>query len=327
MAPPLKWPLCVNLAALFASLPRSHDYVSGVGALLTLDSDMSSCRSSCRRSTLASSILLCLAGLSPAWAQDASAWQSEAHAAARLIGGGAVKKPGTSFIRAGIEIRLDPGWKTYWRYPGDTGVPPTFDFSGSQNVKSTTVQWPAPERFADGAGGSSIGYAGDVILPLEVSPVNDALTSTLRAKLNYAICGTLCVPAKATLELPLTGNSADKAILDKAETAVPKRVPLGPGSGNALAILSVHREAGGAHDKVVVDVAAPAGIPVELFAEGPAPDWALPLPEPAGPATGPTRRFTFDVDGLPPGATAKGAMLTLTAVSDGDAIEVPAPLD
>jgi DsbC/DsbD-like thiol-disulfide interchange protein len=291
---------------------------------LTLDSNMSSSR---RRLILVSSALLCVAGLSPAWAQDTSAWQSEAHAAARLIAGAVVKKPGTAFIRAGIEIRLDPGWKTYWRYPGDTGVPPTFDFAGSQNVKSTMVQWPAPERFSDGAGGYSIGYAGDVILPLQVSPVNGALTSTLRAKLSYAICGTLCVPAKATLELPLTGNSADEGLLDKAEHTVPKRVPLGPSNSNALAILAVHREAGGAHDKVVIDVAAPVGMPVVLFAEGPAPDWALPLPEPVGPVTGPTRRFAFDVDGLPPGAAAKGAMLTLTAIAGDDAIEVPAPLD
>ena len=89
----------------------------------------------------------------------------------------------------------------------------------------------------------------------------------------------------------------------------------------------MHREPGGAHDRVVVEVAAPAGAPVDLFVEGPTPDWALPLPEPAGPATAATRRFTFDLDGLPPGAEAKGATLTLTAVSGDDAIEVPAHLD
>jgi DsbC/DsbD-like thiol-disulfide interchange protein len=320
----LKWLLCVNLGALFAMFTtHGHDYVSSAWAARTLESYMSSSN----RLTLGTSVLLCLAGLSPAWAQDTSAWQSEAHAATRLIAGALVKTSGASVIHAGIEIRLDPGWKTYWRYPGDTGVPPTFDFSGSQNVESTTVQWPAPERFSDGAGGYSIGYMGDVILPLKVTPANGAQTSILHAKLNYAICGTLCVPANATLELPLSGNSAEEGLLDKAENEVPKRVPLGPNSGNTLAILSVHREAGGAHDKVVVDVAAPAGTPVELFAEGPTPEWALPLPETAGPATGPTRRFTFDVDGLPPGAKAKGAMLTLTAVSDDEAIEVPARLD
>jgi DsbC/DsbD-like thiol-disulfide interchange protein len=281
--------------------------------------------SSCHRLTLSTAVLSCLAGLTPAWAQDASAWQSEGHAAARLIAGALVKTPETSFVRAGIEIRLDPDWKTYWRYPGDTGVPPTFDFAGSQNVQSTTVQWPTPERFSDGAGGYSIGYAGDVIMPLKVTPANSAQPSTLHVKLSYAVCGTLCVPAKATLELPLTGSSADEGILEKAEGEVPKRVPLGP--GNPLAILSVHRETGGAHDQVLVDVAAPSGAPVDLYAEGPTPEWALPLPEPTGPTTGPTRHFSFNLDGLPPGAKAKGAMLTLTAVSGDEAIEVPARLD
>lgn len=230
-------------------------------------------------------------------------------------------------MRAGIEIRLDPGWKTYWRYPGDSGVPPTFDFAGSQNVKSAAVQWPAPERFPDGAGGYSIGYVGDVVLPLKVTPADVSQPLLLHMTLKYAVCGTLCVPAEASLQLPLTGKSADEAILDSAERQVPKHVALGPNSGGALAILSAHREPGGAHDKVVVDVAAPSGSPVELFAEGPTPDWALPLPAPSGPPTGPTRRFTFDLDGLPLGATAKGATLTLTAVTGENAIEVPVHLD
>jgi DsbC/DsbD-like thiol-disulfide interchange protein len=271
--------------------------------------------------------LFCLYSPSPAAAQDATAWQKEAHAATRLIAGSPQKTPDGSVLHAGIEIRLDPGWKTYWRYPGDTGVPPTFDFAKSQNVKSTTVQWPAPESFSDGAGGHSIGYVGDVILPLTVTPADAAQPSTLRVKLNYAICGTLCVPAEATLAIALTSKGPGDAALETAEQRIPKRVALGRKSGNALAILSVYREAGGAHDKVVVDVAAPPGATVELYAEGPTPDWALPLPEPAGPATGPTRRFTFDLDGLPPGAQGKGAAITLTAVSGDNAIEVPTHLD
>ena len=101
-------------------------------------------------------------------AQDASAWDAEPHAAARLIAGAAPRSADAPWLRAGIEIRLDPGWKTYWRYPGDSGVPPTLDFAGSENVKSVTVLWPAPTRFADGAGGHSIGYHGDVVLPLHV---------------------------------------------------------------------------------------------------------------------------------------------------------------
>jgi len=259
-------------------------------------------------------------------AEDATTWQKDAHAEARLIAGVTVKTHNSSFVRAGIEIRLDPGWKTYWRYPGDTGVPPTFDFAGSDNVRSAMVLWPAPERFSDGAGGHSIGYLGDLVLPLRVIPVNVAQASALNVKLNYAICGTLCVPAAAKLNLSLSGNGSDEGILEKAEQRVPRRVALGP-NGTALAVLSAHREPGGAHDCVVVEVSAPAGAPVDLFAEGPSPDWMLPLPEPAGAGTGATRRFTFDLDGVPAGEGTKGVTLMLTAVSGDNAIEVPVHLD
>jgi DsbC/DsbD-like thiol-disulfide interchange protein len=277
------------------------------------------------RFTIVAFLLLRLAGI--AQAQDASAWQRDGHAAARLIAGATVKTPRDSFVRAGVEIQLEPGWKTYWRYPGDSGVPPTFSFDGSENVKSVTVQWPAPERLADGAGGYSIGYAGDVIWPLEVTPADAGQPLRLHLAVNYAVCGTLCVPAKAAFVLALTGAGADAAILEKAAQRVPKRVALGPLGGHALAVLSVRRVAGGNSKKVSVEIAAPAGAPVQLFAEGPSPEWALPLPEPAGPDTGARRRFTFNLDGLPPGARAKGATLTLTAVSGDDAIEVPAHLD
>lgn len=263
----------------------------------------------------------------PAWAQDASPWQVEKHAAARLLAGAALKTAGPTALRAGIEIRLDSGWRTYWRYPGDTGAPPNFDFTGSENVKSAQVEFPAPERFPDGAGGHSIGYAGDVILPVRVIPADATRPVTLHAKISYEACGTLCVPANAALDLILTGQGANEATLAKAEQRVPKRAALGAKAGGTLAILSVHREPGATHERVSVEVAAQPGAPVELFAEGPTSEWALPLPEPDGPAQGPTRRFTFDLDGLPPGAQAKGSTLTFTAISVDDAIEVPQHLD
>jgi DsbC/DsbD-like thiol-disulfide interchange protein len=275
------------------------------------------------RVTIATIALICIPGM--ALAQDASAWEAETHAATRLIAGASLKSGGGAWLRAGVEIRLEPGWKTYWRYPGDSGVPPTLDFSGSENIKSVTVLWPAPERFADGAGGDSIGYTGDIVFPLRIVAQDAAKPSSLHVKLGYAICANLCVPAEADLDLMLSGASgSEESALVAAEARVPRHVPLGAGTG--LAIRSVHRESGGAHEHVVVEVAAPEGAPVQLFAEGPTPNWALPLPEPSGGASG-TRRFTFDLDGLPPGAHAEGAALTLTAVSPKDAIEVGAHLD
>src|SRR5712671_6655034 len=122
-----------------------------------------------------------------ALAADASPWDADVQAGMRLIAG-------TSML-AGVEIRLNPGWKTYWRYPGDSGVPPRFDFAGSQNVKAVEVLWPAPRRLPE-AGLDTIGYDRDVILPLRVTPQDPAKPVTLQVKLDYAICEKLCVPAQ-----------------------------------------------------------------------------------------------------------------------------------
>jgi DsbC/DsbD-like thiol-disulfide interchange protein len=270
---------------------------------------------------------LCLTA--PALAQDASDWDTQPHTAVRLIAGSTVKTAGSALLRAGVEIRLDPGWKTYWRDPGDSGVPPSLDFSGSENVKSVSVEWPAPERFGDGAGGNSIGYLDHVILPLRIAAADAGKPSSLHLKLGYAVCRNLCVPVDASLKLALTGDGAEETAIEKAEIRVPRRVALGQGrsdNGKGLAILALRREPGDGHDHVIVDVAAPAGEPVDLFVEGPTPDWSLPLPQP-GTANGTTRQFTFELDGLPPDTQAKGATLTFTAVSPDDAIEVLAPLD
>src|ERR1700755_2648418 len=138
---------------------------------------------------------------STAIAADVSPWDDDLQSAARLIAASAHNEAKGLVFRAGLEIRLKDGWKTYWRYPGDSGVPPVLDFSGSQNVKTVTVLYPAPARFPDGAGGQSIGYLGDVLLPLHVVAVNPAKPVMLNLKFDYAVCEKLCVPAKAQLEL------------------------------------------------------------------------------------------------------------------------------
>jgi DsbC/DsbD-like thiol-disulfide interchange protein len=305
--------------------------------------------------------LLCLAAVPSASAQDASNWDGQTHSAARLIAGAMSKNRDAAFLRAGIEIKLDPGWQTYWRDPGDSGAPPMFDFAGSENVKAVNVLWPAPERFPDGAGGSSIGYRNHVVLPLHVVPAETAKPTALRLKLEYDVCSNICIPVESNLVLNLSGDGAEDAAIERAEIRVPRPVALGQRShadaageraqtardktaqdqaaagqgltvenadrhSESLAVLGVHRQPGDAHDRVVVDVAAPAGAAVDLFVEGPTPDWALPLPQQSA-ADGALRHFEFELEGLPPDAKAEGATLTLTAVSGDDAIEVTAHLD
>src|SRR5262249_1135635 len=195
----------------------------------------------------------------------------------------------------------------------------------SQNVKQVVVLWPAPQRLSED-GGTSIGYINNLILPLRIAPLDRGKPVALRLKLNYAICEKLCVPAEATSELIRRGRPPSQhSALVASELRVPKKAALG--EGHALSVRAVRRESGSAQPHVVVDLVAPVGVPVDLFAEGPTPQWALPVPTEIGGAPAGMRRFTFDLDGAPPGASYQGANLRLTWVAGADAIEVSIRLD
>src|SRR5436305_13419035 len=162
-------------------------------------------------------------------ADDVSRWEGDARSSARLIAG-SQPVAGTPPLRAGIEIRLKPGWHTYWRYPGDAGVPPRFDFTASQNVDTVRVLWPAPRRLSE-EGVSVIGYTEDVILPLVVVPRDRTKPAMLRLKIDYAVCERLCVPMQATAELALAGApSSHHDVLVQALARVPKKRALGESS-------------------------------------------------------------------------------------------------
>ena len=266
-----------------------------------------------RVAMFAANLVFLLAIVRPALAADASPWDGGKHTAARLIAG-------ATSDRAGIEIRLMPGWKTYWRYPGDSGIPPRFDFSGSQNVKSVTVRYPAPQRLTDESG-TTIGYKHDVVFPLDIVKEDAGKPVTLRMKVDYGVCSKICEPADSAGELALGGPGAFADRVAANDETVPKPAKVG-GKGD-LSVTAARRDG----NRIVVDVAAPAGADADLFAEGPTPEWALPVPTRLAGAAPGVQRFSFDLDGLPPGAKPDGATLLLTAVSGDQAIEVPFRLD
>ncbi|NVO17872.1 MAG: cytochrome C biogenesis protein [Rhodoplanes sp.] len=258
--------------------------------------------------------------------EAASAWTGDRRAMVRLVGGTPVG--GAPLLAAGVEIRLADGWKTYWRYPGDSGVPPRFDFTGSVNVRAATVGWPAPMRFEDG-GGTAIGYSGRVMFPVRVERDDPSRPATLALSLDYAICERLCVPATASTSLTLPAGSGGEAAAGNDVAAALARVPRRAALGEAgpLAIRAVRVEGAWPKPRIVVTVAAPPGTVPDLFAEGPTEAWALPVPEPAGAGPDGTRLFAFVVDGAPPDVDPRGATVTLTAVAGDAAIEVQITLD
>ena len=259
------------------------------------------------------------AWLTPAHALE-SPWVMGAEANARLLADHGANAP----IRAGVEIKLKTGWKTYWRYPGDAGVPPRFDWSGSENLAAVDVKWPAPARFIDESGAKSIGYNGHIVFPLMVRPLDPARPVRLKLKLDFAVCEKLCVPADAELMLEIpAGESAPLGLLDQAERRVPRRVSLGETSGS-LAITRVSLERGNA-PHVLIEGSVPEAS-FDLFAEGPDDRWALPLPEKIESKDG-KLRFQLAIDGAPPGGPLIPSKLILTLIAGDKAIEVETPLD
>ena len=253
-------------------------------------------------------------------ATDESPWNEDVRSAVRLIAGSS--KVDDAVLRAGIEVKLRPGWKTYWRYPGDSGVPPHFDFSGSENLKKADVFYPAPHLFTDETG-QSLGYKDTVIFPVVVLPQQSGKPVRLRVKVDYAVCEKLCVPVEGRAELVLeSGDSKHDPTLTAAEGRVPKHVTAGQLG------LTAKRANDGAKPTVTVDLGAPAGKPVELFVEGPTPQWALPIPKPAKTAPPGRAQFSFELDGLPPGVDPKRPTdLIFTVVTGDRAVEVKTHLD
>jgi DsbC/DsbD-like thiol-disulfide interchange protein len=246
-------------------------------------------------------------------AEDSSPWLRDAHSAVRLLAG---SRSGAVLL-GGIAIQLQPGWHTYWRTPGDSGVPPRFDFAKSDNVEAVTVLWPAPQKFDDGAGGTSLGYKHQIVLPLRIVAKNADKPVTLRAEINYAVCEKLCIPVEANAELGFASvASTEDGNLSEALNSVPK--PANIGDPNPLTIRDVKREG---KINVLVDVTAPEGKDVSLFVEGPTPDWALPVPKLLEASPPSVKRFTFELDGLPPGVSPDGAALKLTLVGGDKAYE------
>jgi DsbC/DsbD-like thiol-disulfide interchange protein len=219
-----------------------------------------------RGRAFAAALALVLIG-APACAADSFStdWAAGAKSQARLISGGAGL--------AGFEIALAPGAITYWRDPGDSGLPPTLDFSASENVASVEPKFPAPKRIKEADGGEAFGYNGGVVFPLLVKPRDPAKPVTLKLDADFAVCEKVCLPAKArlSLTLPAAGQSPYADAIDAALVAVPRQIP--PKDFGAL-------EARGA-DSWRLCSPHEEGPPRDLFVEPPEGWWLKVAPAPA----------------------------------------------
>lgn len=114
-----------------------------------------------------------------------------------------------------LQVDLAQGWKTYWRSPGDAGIPPDFDWAGSSNVAAVRFHWPTPEVFHTN-GMQTIGYHRQLVLPIEVTPADPAKPVGLRATVDMGVCRDVCVPTSVSLSADLAGRGADDPVIEAA---------------------------------------------------------------------------------------------------------------
>lgn len=116
---------------------------------------------------------------------------------------------------AALKLTLAPGWKTYWRAPGDAGIPPTFDWSGSRNLAGVALHWPTPEVY-ETYGMRTIGYADDVVLPIEFRPSRPDAPIRINAQMELGVCETVCIPAELSFSAELDGSGAMDPVIRAA---------------------------------------------------------------------------------------------------------------
>jgi DsbC/DsbD-like thiol-disulfide interchange protein len=232
---------------------------------------------------------------------------SRDHSAVRLVQG----EVAGEVQMAGVEFVLGDGWKTYWRMPGESGVPAEFDWSGSLNVAAVAVAWPAPRRMHDAAG-EGVGYKDHVVFPLTVKLDRPGRPARLDLKLFYAVCKDICVPASAELSLDLSPAQPDRADVDLIRR-YQDLVPAEDADGRGILAAAPRIIAGKPFLVVTVASGLAAGGQADIFVEGS--DTAYFRQPRAGSESGAGRDFLLPVDGIADAAALSGLVLRITWVA------------
>ena len=249
----------------------------------------------------------------------ASDTASNDQAAARLVsavtGGGEL-----AAVPLGLEMQLKPGWKTYWRSPGDAGFPLTIDYAGSKNLAGADLAWPIPHRFQL-FGLQTFGYEDQVVFPITAHPQVPGQPMTIRAQIHYLVCATVCIPQEAVLVLGIPAAPADLSddapLINRFRALVPGD---GAGSGLRLTQLGISRDG-----ELVADIASDS-LPLlgpDIIIEGPTGlDFGAPRVDIADDAL--SARLVVPVKAAASAPKLKGSDLTLTVTDDMRGLELKA---
>ncbi len=262
-------------------------------------------------------------GDAPAAAPEASDWVETPYSGIRLIAGA---MHGDT-LEVGVQIRMKPGWKTYWKVPGDSGVPPFFDWSRSSNVASARILYPAPKRYVDQYA-TAIGYKDEVVFPVQLTQVSKAMPTIAKVTVAYAVCSDICLPASADLTLNLAKAPRATTTSSALIARYRKKVPATDAKESHPRIASARVTGSGKDARLMLEVDQKAGSPdVEIFVEGP-PEFyfAEPRRQPQSGLDG-TARYSMAVDGVTSSDTLNGRKLLFTVVGDQGALEQQLPVN
>jgi DsbC/DsbD-like thiol-disulfide interchange protein len=173
----------------------------------------------------------------------------------------------TGAYRGGIDISLVPSWKTYWRMPGESGIPPRFDWSASRNLAEITVAFPAPRRYADQSG-ETVGYENGVVLPFWARPQRGDEPIGLDLQMFFAVCKDICIPAEVRTALDTAQARSERDAAARLLAAI-ARIPPRVDTSAATHIRAARLVEDNGRPLLEVELVGPgAEGPLDIFVEG-----------------------------------------------------------
>lgn len=281
------------------------------------------CRKTAILATSAIMLLISAVTMMSPSVQAQMSFPQPAESKVRLFAAGPQNDTPESVLTAGVQIKLEQGWHTYWRSPGDAGIPPSFDWSNSTNVKKVEILYPAPHRYKDPFGDSVV-YENEVIFPVLVTPKDKSRPVTLNAKLGYGVCKDICKPGEKELSLTLSKKTkpelSDTARLSEHLNRVPEKMSANTAKAESAAkpmpkIKAVKAQLTGDNPSLKIDVHYPKGAENrDLFVEA-EPGIYISMAKPSAEPEGNLQRYKVSLVDTDEPESLRGKTIILTATS------------
>ncbi len=267
------------------------------------------------RLTLIALIVIGLGQLTDPAKAASSDWFTMPGGKMRLV---AAANPDNLNIDAALEVHLEKGWKTYWRSPGDSGIPPQFSFTGSTNVENTTVGFPTPAFFTE-LDTRIVGYKKKVVFPISVRIARQFKPTLLKLSAIIGVCAEICVPVQAKLLLNESGIIGPSPDVLRTINDAKNSLPSGPSVDFAVESAKWDSSRPG---EIRISSRVPDGSKsIQMHVEGPADWYLLPAKPDEEPASDGKMIFNLDISDIPKDANPASTELRFTLVADGRGVE------